>query len=197
MLYYKVASTQITHTSGSVSLKMSYLAEQCGEFFYWTLKTKWHCVPGKITSLQNPGGSAFARGLYVFFLQKSNAEGEEHPLYPIYVGQTRRNFKVRFQEHANQGGVIYKVLNNQFPGNQGQWSLFAYTYDVQPVVAKFLESIYLQTFDVALNSEENPPVRDNLDLSHTYHPADVKAEFVQNYKQAAKELNEALVYLED
>ena len=176
---------------------MSFLAEQCGEFFHWTLETKWHCVPSKITSLQHPGGSPYSRGLYVFFLQKSDAEGEEHPLYPIYVGQTRRNFKVRFQEHANQGGVINQVLTKQFPGNPGSLSLFAYTYDVQPVVAKFLESIYLQTFDVALNSEENPPVRNNLDLSHTYGPEVVKGSFIQNYQQGTTELNEALVYLEN
>lgn len=179
-----------------MSLIMSFKAEQCGSFFQWTLETKWDCVPGQITSLQQPGGSAYSRGLYVFFLQKGGAEGEEHPLYPIYVGQTRRNFKVRFQEHASEGGVINKVLANQFPANPGPWSLFAYTYDVQPVVAKFLESIYLGTFDVALNSEENPPVRNSLDLSETYRPEDIKADFVQNYQQAAKELNEALLYLE-
>lgn len=177
---------------------MSYEAEQCGEFFRWVLETEGHCVPGKITSLQNPGGSANARGLYVFFLQRSNAEGDDHPMYPIYVGQTRRNFKVRFQEHARQGGVIYQVLNQQFPNTPaGPWSLFVYSYDLYPVVAKFLESVFLATFDVALNNEENPPVRNNLDLSATYGPEVIKPIFIQNYKQATDELNKVLVHLED
>ena len=155
-------------------------------------------MPRKITSLQNPGGSANACGLYVFFLQRRNAEGEDHPIYPIYVGETRRNFKVRFQEHARQGGVIYQVLNNQFPNTPaGPWSLFEYSYNLQPVVAKFLESIFLATFDVALNTEENPPVRNNLDLSAVHGPEVVKPIFIQNYREGTAELNEVLVHLED
>ena len=107
------------------------------------------------------------QGLYIFYIETGPSK------YPIYVGVTRRNFRQRFGEHFSTG-VIYKVLHGIFPqsiqpppshGIQLKVKCIPMSNSIQ---AKLIESVLLATFDFCLNTEENGPLRANIDARQRF-----------------------------
>lgn len=92
-------------------------------------------------------------------------------LYPIYVGYTSRTFDERFKEHASkEKGVFEKFFTNgqpetYFKGVKNECDLYVMELPMYPRAAKLLESVFLEAFDFALNTEENGKERKSVELS--------------------------------
>lgn len=107
---------------------------------------------------ENIGGAS--RGLYMLFVKP---KGKEDIFSPAYVGYTGRPFNVRFGEH--------KVINWFLEGQKTSTTkceLFVSEFPCLPMIAKLLESIFLEAFDFAFNKMENNEKRDTEDL-YTYN----------------------------
>lgn len=104
-------------------------------------------------------GSA-SRGLYMFFVKPKGTEGI---FSPAYVGYTGRSFNIRFGEHD----VIDSFLKEQKTSTT-KCKLFVSEFPCLPMIAKLLESIFLEAFDFAFNKMENGEERDTEDL-YTYN----------------------------
>ena len=90
---------------------------------------------------------------------------------PLYVGYSN-NLARRFQEHR-QGGIAHWIKNNPIqnrPPNTEVCFLYAHTDHFS--TGKALESLFLNTFNFALNSDENLPRRNRLDLIDPANPQD-------------------------
>lgn len=101
------------------------------------------------------------RGIYVFYAD-FGAKGR----YPVYVGKTEQGFKTRFAGHANDG-VIWRFQNNQFPRFpfEGNPQLKAIMLNIPfGMTSKLTESLFLYSFDFALNTMENNQVRLVIDV---------------------------------
>lgn len=99
-----------------------------------------------------------SRGIYMFY-----ADFGIERKYPVYIGKTEQGFKTRFTAHEKVGGVIWRYENNQFPTFQisGKPNLGAVLLSFQAVRISFklTESMFLYTFDFALNKMENDFIR--------------------------------------
>lgn len=130
----------------------SNYAEQNGELIFYIFEDQWKESASEITAEVDKRkiGSKTHCGLYLFSLQST----ETQKRYPVYIGYTGRTFADRFYEHAiRESGAIYKVLQSKVFGDS--FTLFVHSHPMTPVAAKVLESIFLNTFNFALNTEEN------------------------------------------
>ena len=67
-----------------------------------------------------------------------------------------------------------------FQPSGGPYKLFVLTKSFEPVAAKVIESIFLNAFNFALNTEENGSTRPDLDL----HPREfTKEESYESFKE--------------
>ena len=83
---------------------------------------------------------------------------------PLYVGYSN-NLARRFQEHSRAGGIAHWINNNPIQNRpQNTEVCFLYARTDHFSTGKALESLFLNTFNFALNSDENLPRRNRLDL---------------------------------
>lgn len=98
-------------------------------------------------------------GIYVFC-----ACFGDYERYPVYLGKTEKGFKTRLGGHEAEKGVIWMYKHDRFPSFPKEnpelkvWLLEIHT----PGVMKFAESIFLASFDFALNKMENGDRRPNI-----------------------------------
>ena len=159
-------------------------AEQNGDFIFYVFEEQWHeFAPDQVTEENmNKVGSKGDRGLYLFYVESTVTKKR----YPVYIGYTGRTFHDRFYEHATrENGVIYRVLVSKVFG--GSYKLFVHTHSLSPVTAKVVESIFLQAFDFALNTEENGSLHD-LDLSNEFSKGVTYDNFKITYQNIMSEL---------
>ena len=83
---------------------------------------------------------------------------------PLYVGYSN-NLARRFQEHKARG-IAHEIINNDPISNRPQDTdvRFLYALTDHFSTGKALESLFLNTFNFALNSDENLPRRNSLEL---------------------------------
>jgi len=98
-----------------------------------------------------------SRGLYMFFVKP---EGEENIYSPAYVGYTGKSFNMRFKGHA-------QISRSLEATSKAKCKLFVSEFPCHPIIAKLLESVFLEAFDFAFNRMENGEVRDAKGL-YTY-----------------------------
>lgn len=107
---------------------------------------------------------SMSHGLYMFFVKPKGTEG----IYsPAYVGYTGQPFNMRFKGHARDDKLIGRFLKEQETSTT-KCKLFVSEFPCRPMIAKLLESIFLEAFDFAFNRMENGEVRDTEDL-YTYN----------------------------
>lgn len=84
--------------------------------------------------------------------------------YPVYLGKTEIGFKTRIGRHEAETGVIWMYKNNCFPSfPKKNPTLKVWLLEMQtPAVIKFAESLFLASFDFALNKMENGDRRLNI-----------------------------------
>lgn len=147
-------------------------AEQNGDFIFHVFENQWRASSHQITEeYMKKIGSRNDCGLYLFSVRSKVTDKR----YPVYIGYTGRTFAKRFNEHANQeNGVIRKVLVSKVFGDS--YDLYVNTHSLWPVIAKVVESIFLQAFNFALNTSENGKIHD-LDTSREFRMEDCKENF--------------------
>ena len=141
----------------------------------------------EVESKKNIGSSA--KGLYMIFVRP---KGSDQLLRPAYVGYTGRSFRVRFREHAYDEGVIGKFFLAQQDSLQ-KYELCVSEFPCRPMIAKLLESIFLEAFDFAFNKQENGHERETADL-YAYNPQNkapyqkCKEIFKKGFEKVVKEV---------
>ena len=99
-------------------------------------------------------------GLYFLFCYR-----EETNKNPFYVGMTGFNFKNRNDEHFSNDGTI-DILEKE----KKDIHVIMYTKEMPEAVAKLLESVFLLSFDFAMNSKENEKKRPDFELESPISP---------------------------
>lgn len=118
----------------------------------------------QVTDENKKNIGSMSPGLYMFFVKPKGTEG----IYsPAYVGYTGKSFNVRFKGHARDHNLISWFLKEQETSTT-KCKLFVSEFPCRPMIAKLLESIFLEAFDFAFNRMENGEVRDTEDL-YTYN----------------------------
>ena len=179
----------ITQSKSSMAAAALNCAEHFAKFIFYLFEEKWHRrgIPVTIQNVTTIGSTN--NGVYLFYICKSSDKHQKKK-YPIYLGYTGRTFRIRFKEHGTRdNGVVNKCLGVQSfqPASLGggPFKLFVYELPMTNFVqAKLLESIFLNAFDFALNTEENDKVRDDIDLSFTHDKAYGKEAFKSSYEWA-------------
>ena len=158
-------------------------AEQNGDFIFYVFENQWGESSDEITEeYMKKAGSKNDRGLYLFSIQSKVTKKR----YPVYIGYTGRTFAKRFYEHASQeNGVIRKVLVSKVFGDT--FDLYVHTHSLSPVTAKVVESIFLQAFNFALNTDENGETH-ALDISREFPKEACKENFGIIYRNVMGEL---------
>lgn len=159
-------------------------AEQNGAFLFYVFEKQWEeQSPDQVTIANMKSvGSKHECGLYLFFLESTTTTKR----YPVYIGYTGRTFHDRFYEHATrENGVIYKILVSKVFGSS--YRLFVHTHSLSPVTAKVVESIFLQAFNFALNTDENGSLHD-LDISKEFKEGASYDDFKITYQNIMSEL---------
>ena len=161
----------------------SHFAEQYSQIIF-AIMSSWRHSDSEVTSHNARSvGSHHSGGLYLFYLQNN-----EDVKCPIYIGYTRRTFRKCFQEHVDSG-VIEKCLSGKFPTGQGRkFKLFVLQFPMGHVVAKVIESIFLDAYDFALNNHEHYDARSQLYLKYSYRPEESLEWFREIYKSVMDEL---------
>lgn len=77
--------------------------------------------------------------------------------YPVYIGKTEQGFKTRIREHHSDGGVIWMYKNGGFPTfPRRDFKLRILLLEIETAyIIKLAESLFLSSFDFALNKREN------------------------------------------
>lgn len=112
----------------------------------------WECDYDDQTIPDSPG-------IYVFL---ACFEGKK---YPVYLGKTQIGFKTRFVHHEAEQGVIWMYKNGRFPTfpTYQNPTLKVWLLEMKtPCIIKLAESIFLSSFDFALNKMENGDRRLNI-----------------------------------
>lgn len=111
-----------------------------------------------------PGGldyETFEKKLLDFSKWQDEAPGDGKTyniskVLPVYIGQTS-NFLNRFHQHISSSDGSSKLnqcKNLTIPGGIPRKNVYFLCRVMKPANAKFMESIFLRTFDFALNEEE-------------------------------------------
>ena len=160
------AGQHSTCTYSVARMATANYAEKNSDFIFYIFENKWATGGLGLFEVTKENmkaiGSPFDCGLYLFYLQRPSDEKK----YPVYIGYTGRNFRTRFSEHATRdNGVINKcICSMTFQPSGGPYKLFVLTKSFEPIAAKVIESIFLNAFNFALNTEENGSTRPDLDL---------------------------------
>ena len=162
-------------------------AEDYRGFLLWLLREVWKGNTSGPYDIDTAAEKLEGNGLYfLFWSDYPNADDDKHQdqIYPLYVGITGRSFKQRFKEHIKDG-VVHKIRNGLWPKAQGVVNLpliVAYVVDMPLPVAKFFESVFLYSFDFAMNVEENGKKRDTLQFQHKWKVEDGISRFQNGYQ---------------
>ena len=138
------------------------------------------------------------KGLYMFFVRQKNSQ-QVHS--PAYVGYTGRSFHIRFKEHADDERMIGKFFEAQ-QTSLGKCDLFVSEFPCRPMIAKLLESMFLEAFDFALNKMENNDQRSTVDL-YVYNSnkqlglSTGKKIFKETFAKVMKEFDEIRASMQD
>jgi len=172
-------------------------AERNGEFIVQFMKGRGSKEFQVVVSGKNMlEDSTKKPGLYMFFVSPKDSQG--YCLYPIYVGYTSRTFDERFKEHASKKkGVFEKFfINGQpetcFQGVKKKCDLYVMELPMDPRVAKLLESVFLEAFDFALNTEENGKERKSVELSTAVGALLSKELFTKVWKTVKEDIDKYL-----
>ncbi|CAB4039496.1 Hypothetical predicted protein [Paramuricea clavata] len=151
-------------------------AEDCRGFLLYTLREVWGVKPYNVLDVANTNSLVSnAKGLYFFFWSVYKDVGhaddikKQSEIYPLYVGITGRTFRERFKEHINyDNGVVNKISTSKEWPTEGMKNLpliVAYVLDIQLPVAKFYESVFLNSFNFAMNRAENEGRRPGIEVT--------------------------------
>ena len=147
-------------------------AEDYRGFLLYLLREIWKEMTKGPYDIDVAAETLEGNGLYfLFWSAYKNADdiGKQDQIYPLYVGITGRTFKKRFKEHIKDG-VVDKIRSGQWPKEKGIVDLpliVAYVVDMPLPVAKFFESVFLYSFDFAMNVEENGEERAGIQIQKT------------------------------
>lgn len=170
---------------------MENSAETNAPFIFWLIEHLWgnKSQSVNVSSDEDVNGTPnHLRGMYIFYLDSGKVQ------YPIYVGITSRNFRVRFKEHLSRpAGVIYQWMNRHFPLNDYTRVLPLQAIlipNIYPIEAKMMESVLLEAFDFCLNVGENGQSRMYLELAAQFRPEDSKQNFDIHFGNIMGEINQ-------
>ena len=166
----------------------SVYAENNAEFIFAALEKLQNNMGAKrsdyVHGVTNMADIPDDRGIYVFY-----ADFGANRRYPVYVGKSEQGFRTRFAGHANDGG-IGRFQNNEFPKFpfEGNPQLKAIMLKIPfGMTSKLTESLFLNSFDFALNTMENNQIRlvigvikaNPVELSYTNYFGKVLAAMVE------------------
>ena len=154
----------------------------------YTLREVWGAEPYNVDDVANTNSLVSkANGLYFFFWSvdgNANDIKKQSGIYPLYVGITGRTFRERFNEHIkNDNGVVNKITSKEWP-TEGMTNLpliVAYVVQIPLPVAKFYESVFLNSFNFAMNRAENEGRRSGIEVTIQRSVDDGYKHFIKGY----------------
>ncbi len=170
-------------------------AEDYRGFLLWLLREVWKDNTKGPYDIDTAAEKLEGEGLYFLFWSAYPGADDyqyQDKIYPLYVGITGRSFKQRFKEHIKDG-VVHKIRNGLWPKEKGITNLpliVAYVVNMPLPVAKFFESVFLYSFDFAMNVEENRKERDTFQFQHNWKVEDGISRFQNGYQYIKTWLNE-------
>ena len=147
-----------------------YVAELYATAIFFFFDNLWPSkTHGPITSINDLDKMipSDEHGLYLIY---AKGTPKENIRYPLYIGVTGgRDFRTRFKNNFKAPGVLDKLLKSKSV-NLRAHKVYALTVKQPSITANFFLSVFLKSFNFALNTEENEPERQTLEFGQKQAP---------------------------